>query len=212
MTEILAANDKAAVDQAVALLRKGDIVAFPTDTIYGIGASITHEAALEKIFTVKKRPANKAIVVFVPDFKSLGNICTALPANAKTIFQPFWPGQLTVIFNKKETLPDWVTAGKPTVALRIPNYSLCLDLTRRLGHPMAVTSANVSSMPTPLTAQGVAKALGGTIPLILDGGPSEHTKPSSLIDYTKKPPSLLREGLLTFSHLCPFIPDLQKMT
>lgn len=209
MTAILPASDKAAVSQALALLKAGDVVVFPTDTIYGIGASITHEAALQKIFTIKARPENKAIVVFVPDFEALEDICEGLSDERITVLRHFWPGQLTVIFNKKDTIPDWVTAGKATVAVRIPDSPLCMSLARQLGHPMAVTSANISSMPTPSTATEVAEQLSQALPLVLDGGPSPEQKPSTIIDFAQQPPRLLREGVLSFEHLKSFIPDLQ---
>jgi L-threonylcarbamoyladenylate synthase len=122
--------------------------------------------------------------------------------------QTFWPGDLTVVLPKNSALPADVTAGENTVAIRIPNHPVCLELVIEVGHPLAVTSANLSGQPTPTTAQAVAEQLGGRILLVLDGGPSPTSQPSSIIDLSVSPPRLLRQGRLTLEALREFLPDL----
>ncbi|MGD1702358.1 L-threonylcarbamoyladenylate synthase [Dapis sp. BLCC M229] len=209
MTQILPTDSEMAIAKAVDLLQQKDVVVFPTDTIYGIGASIASESGIKKIFEVKSRSPDKPLIIYVADFEQLQQVTQEIPESTIESLRKIWPGAMSGIFPKTEIVPSFVTSGKDTVAVRIPNHQLCLELVRRVGHPLAVTSANVSGMETQKTAPEVAAQLGERVPLVLDGGPNPEQQPSTLVDFTELPARLLREGAWSFSKLCQAIPDLQ---
>jgi L-threonylcarbamoyladenylate synthase len=208
MTEILPASSTKAIQRARHLLREGEIVAFPTDTVYGVGANAFERYAVRQIFVVKQRPPDKALPVFIAQVDDLNQVARRVPNRAWLLLQALWPGALTVVLPKNPELPDDVTAGQETVAVRIPDHPTCLELVTRVGRPLAVTSANLSGRATPATAQGVAKQLGEALPLVLDGGPSPTTRPSTIIDLSVSPPRLLRQGELSLAALREYLPDL----
>ena len=210
MTEILLADDQKAISKAVNLLNNGDVVVFPTDTIYGIGASIASESGIKKIFEVKSRSPDKPLIIYVASFEQLQEVTQEVPESTISSLRKIWPGAMSGIFLKTKIVPSFVTSGKDTVAVRIPNHQLCLELVRRVGHPLAVTSANVSGMETQKTAPEVAAQLGERVPLVLDGGPNPEQQPSTLVDFTTSPAQLLREGAWSFSKLRQAIPDLKQ--
>jgi L-threonylcarbamoyladenylate synthase len=207
MTEILPVNNKS-IQLARRLLREGEVVAFPTDTVYGVGANAFERVAVRQIFEAKRRPADMALPVFITQIDDLNQVAHSVPNHAWAFLQHFWPGALTVILPKAPRLPDIVTAGGNTVAVRLPDHPLCIELVVKHGRPLAVTSANLSGQPAPTTAQQVAHQLGGRIPLILDGGPTPTSRPSSIVDLSVSPPRLLREGDLDLATLQQFLPDL----
>ncbi len=209
MTKILPTDSEMAIAKAVDLLQQKDVVVFPTDTIYGIGASIASESGIKKIFDVKSRSPDKPLIIYVADFEQLQQVTQEIPESTIESLRKIWPGAMSGIFPKTEIVPSFVTSGKDTVAVRIPNHQLCLELVRRVGHPLAVTSANVSGMETEKTAPEVAAQLGERVPLVLDGGPNPEQQPSTLVDFTESPARLLREGAWSFSKLRQAIPDLQ---
>jgi L-threonylcarbamoyladenylate synthase len=190
------------------LLREGEAVAFPTDTVYGVGANAFERFAVRQIFEIKQRPQNKSLPVFIYQIDDLNLVARDVPNRAWALLQKFWPGALTVVLPKNSALPDDVAAGQDTVAIRIPDHPVCLDLVIRVGRPLAVTSANLSGLATPTTAQGVAQQLGGNLPLVLDGGPSPTTQPSTIINLSCTPPRLLRQGPISTAALQEFLPDL----
>ncbi len=206
MTDILPATSPKAVKLARRLLREGELVAFPTDTVYGLGANAFERYAVRQIFAVKERPPDKGLPVFIYQLDDLNLVARRVPNQAWSLLQQFWPGDLTVVLPKNPSLPDEVTSGQPTVAVRIPNHPVCLDLVTQVGRPLAVTSANLSGRPAPTTA--LAEQLGDRIPLILDGGPSQIELPSSIVDLSASPPRLLRQGRLTLDMLKEYLPDL----
>jgi L-threonylcarbamoyladenylate synthase len=208
MTQILPATSPKAIRLARRLLREGEVVAFPTDTVYGLGANAFERFAVRQIFALKKRPADKALPVFIAQTSDLNLVARDVPNRVWLMLQKLWPGALTVVLPKVAALPDDVTAGQKTVAVRIPDHPLCFDLAIQVGRPLAVTSANLSGRPTPATAQGVAQQLGPELPLVLDGGPSPSTQPSTIIDLSVSPPRLLRLGVLSLAVLKEFLPDL----
>ena len=210
MSIILPAASHTAIRKACHLLREGEVVAFPTDTIYGVGANAFERYAVRQIFAVKERPLKRGLPVFIYQIDDLNLVAKRIPNNAWLLLQKFWPGALTVIFEKNAALPEDVTGGQNTVAVRIPDHPVSLDLVIKTGHPLAVTSANLSGYPTPATAQGVAEQLGDRLPLILDGGPSPEMQPSTIIDLSVTPPRLLRRGSLNVTELTVFLPDLQE--
>jgi len=208
MTQILPATSRKAIRKAVHLLRGGDVVAFPTDTVYGVGANAFERFAVRQIFEIKQRPLNKSLPIFIYQIDDLNQVARNIPYQAWPLLQKFWPGALTVVLLKNSALPDDVTSGQDTVAIRIPDHPVCLDLVIRTGRPLAVTSANLSGQPTLTTAQGVAQQLGKDLPLVLDGGPSSTTQPSTIIDLSNTPPRLLRQGSINVAVLQAFLPDL----
>lgn len=195
-TEIVPASE---ISRALEILRKGGIVAFPTDTVYGLGALAFDNAAIESIYTAKDRPLEKAIPILIGDLSDLDRIGSDIPEMALRFAERFWPGPLTCVIPKKSTLPPAVSATS-TVAVRIPNHPDALALLRAAG-PMAVTSANISGAQNPLTAQDVYEQLQGRIPIILDGGKTPGGIPSTLADCTGEKPVILREGTITLENL-----------
>ena len=195
-TEIIPASQ---ILHALEILAGGGIVAFPTDTVYGLGAPAFDNAAIESIYLAKERPVEKAIPILIGDLSDLDQVGIDIPDMALRFTARFWPGPLTCIIPKKPTLPPAVSAT-PTVAVRIPDHPDALALLRAAG-PMAVTSANISGAQNPLTAQDVYDQLRGRIPLILDGGKTPGGIPSTLVDCTASQPIILREGPITMENL-----------
>ncbi|MCB0170287.1 MAG: threonylcarbamoyl-AMP synthase [Anaerolineae bacterium] len=209
MTQILPAHSSQAIKLARRLLREGEVVALPTDTVYGLGANAFERIAVRQIFKLKQRPPDKPIPVFIYQIDDLNLVARHVPNRAWPLLQEFWPGPLTVVLPKVAALPDDVTVGQDTVAVRIPDHPVSLELVIKFGRPLAVTSANLSGQPTPPTAQGVADQLGPALPLVLDSGPSPSSQPSTIIDLSTDPPRLLRQGPITIEALRPFLPNLE---
>ncbi len=195
-TEILPAAE---IQHALELLQNGGIIAFPTDTVYGLGALAFNNAAIESIYTAKNRPIEKAIPILIADMDDLDQIAVDIPDMARILAARFWPGPLTCVVPKKQTLPAAVSATA-TIAVRIPNHPDARALLRAAG-PMAVTSANISGQPGPATAQEVYDQLQGRIPLILDGGKTPGGIPSTLVDCTADEPQILREGPISLNEI-----------
>ncbi len=195
-TEILHASQ---IVRALEVLKSGGIVAFPTDTVYGLGALAFNNTAIESIYTAKDRPIEKAIPVLIGDLGGLDQVADGIPDMALRFANRFWPGPLTCVVPKKPILPPAVSAT-PTVAIRIPDHPDARALLRTAG-AMAVTSANISGGVSPSTAQEVYNQLKGRIPLILDGGKTPGGVPSTLVDCTGEKPIILREGPISLSEL-----------
>lgn len=187
------------IQTALEILQTGGIVAFPTDTVYGVGALAFDNAAIESIYTAKDRPIEKAIPILIGDLSDLEKVAEDIPDMALRFATRFWPGPLTCIVPKKQTLPPAVSATS-TVAVRIPDHPDARALLRAAG-PMAVTSANLSGQPNPSTALDVYQQLNGRIPLILDGGKTPGGVPSTLVDCTGDEPVILREGPISLDKL-----------
>ena len=195
-TEIIPANE---IQAALKILQNGGIVAFPTDTVYGLGALAFNNNAIESIYKAKNRPIEKAIPILIGDLSDFEKVAGDIPNMALRFASRFWPGPLTCIVPKKQTLPLAVSATT-TVAVRIPDHIDARALLRAAG-PMAVTSANISGGQNPSTAQEVYDQLNGRIPLILDGGTTQGGIPSTLVDCTGELPMILREGPITLDEL-----------
>jgi len=195
-TEIIPASE---IQTALKILQSGGIVAFPTDTVYGLGSPAFDNTAIESIYTAKDRPIEKAIPILIGDLSDLDQVAVDIPDMALGFAARFWPGPLTCVVPKKQTLPSAVSAT-PTVAVRIPDHPDARTLLRAAG-PMAVTSANISGGASPSTAQEVYDQLKGRIPLILDGGKTQGGIPSTLVDCTGEKPVVLREGPISLSEL-----------
>ncbi len=199
-TEIVPASE---IKRALEVLKNGGLVAFPTDTVYGVGALAFDNAAIESIYTAKDRPIEKAIPILIGGMNDLDKVAVDIPNMARIFASRFWPGPLTCIVPKKQTLPLAVSATS-TVAVRIPDHPHARALLIAAG-PMAVTSANISGQPSPVTAMEVFNQLNGRIPLILDGGTTPGGVPSTLVDCTGEQPIILREGPISLDDLLAVI-------
>ncbi len=198
-TEIISPEWPEAYQAALKVLQQGGLVAFPTDTVYGVGALVFYEAAVDAIYEVKGRPEEKAIPVLVGNVEDLDKVALELPDNARRLAERFWPGPLTLVVKKRAEVPA-VVSPNDTVGLRIPDHAVALALLRACG-PMAVTSANLSGEPSPCTAGEVLDQLGGRIELIIDGGRTPGGVPSTVVDCTKDELMVLREGPLKLEEI-----------
>jgi L-threonylcarbamoyladenylate synthase len=191
-TEILPVASPSALRRALEILRSGGLVAFPTDTVYGLGALAFEGAAVESIYAAKDRPVEKAIPVLLGSADDLPKVAAYVPEMALTLAAHFWPGPLTLVIPKHPDLPEAVSATS-TVGVRVPDHAAARALLQASG-PLAATSANLSGQPSPSTAEEVRAQLGGRIPLILDGGRTPGGVPSTVVDCLGAEPKVLREG------------------
>jgi L-threonylcarbamoyladenylate synthase len=182
---------------AVAWLQAGELVAFPTDTVYGVGAICWNEEAVARLYTAKLRSPDKAIPILLADAADLALVAADLPSAGNRLAEAFWPGPLTLVVSRTAAVSDAVTAGGDTVAVRIPNHELTRALIRAAGAPLATTSANISGGPSPVTAAEVAAQLGGRIAMILDGGRCPGGAASTVVDVTGPTPRIMRLGPIT---------------
>jgi L-threonylcarbamoyladenylate synthase len=189
--------DPTVIAEAAALIRLGQLVAFPTETVYGLGADGLNAAALDRIYRVKGRPSDNPLILHVGHQDQFALVAADVPAIAQRLVQAFWPGPLTLILPKTPGVPDTVTAGLPTVAVRMPAHPVALALIQAAQTPLAAPSANRSGLPSPTTAQHVFGDLRGRIPLILDAGPTHIGLESTVLDVTCIPPVILRPGGIT---------------
>ena len=198
-TRIMSADNKESLPRALEILRNGGLVAFPTDTVYGLGALAFDGKAVESIYLAKDRPVEKAIPVLIWDVSDLEKISDDIPARTRALASRFWPGPLTVLVPKRLTLPESVSATA-TVAVRVPDHAVARELLRAAG-PMAVTSANISGQTSPSTAQEVLAQLNGRIDLVIDGGTTPGGVPSTLVDCSSNEIKILRAGPITLAEL-----------
>lgn len=198
-TEILPGSSNEAIARALRVLKAGGLVAFPTDTVYGVGTLAFDGIAIESIYLAKDRPLEKAIPVLIGDVADLEKVGVDVPEVVRRLAARFWPGPLTLLIPKRADLPEAVSTTA-TVGVRIPNHEMARALLRAAG-PMAVTSANISGRQSPVTAQAVFEQLGGRIPLIIDGGRTPGGIPSTLVDCTTAELKILREGPLRLADL-----------
>jgi L-threonylcarbamoyladenylate synthase len=198
-TEVISSNASNAITSALEVLHAGGLVAFPTDTVYGVGALAFDGIAVESIYVAKERPVEKAIPVLIGDSSDLSQVAEEIPMLAARLIARFWPGPLTVLVPKKPSLPAVISATS-TIGVRVPDHEVARALLRLAG-PTAVTSANISSQPSPTTAEDVMVQLGGRIALIIDGGRTLGGVPSTLVDCTGTEIQILREGPLAKERL-----------
>lgn len=198
-TKILSADSPETIQVALKILRAGGLAAFPTDTVYGVGALAFDGRAVKSIYIAKDRPLEKAIPILIGNADDLTQVASSVPDMAKKFSARFWPGPLTLIVPKLPTLPDSISATN-TVAVRAPNHQIARKLLQAAG-PMAVTSANISGQSNPTTAGEVFAQLGGRIALIIDGGRSPGGVPSTLVDCTGARPIILRAGPISLQEL-----------
>ena len=215
-TEILSTHTPqlfaAAVKHAAELLRAGEVVALPTETVYGLAANALDEKAVAKIFQIKGRPANNPIIVHVAGNEMAKGCVNTWPELAGKLSKAFWPGPLTLVLPRAEKIPDLVAAGGATVGVRWPGHPFIQAVIRQCGFPLAAPSANLSSRISPTNAGHVRKQLGGSIPLIVDGGQSQVGIESTVLDLSVRPPQVLRPGMIHAESLAAVIGNLEPRT
>ncbi len=187
-------NEIQAVHHAAEIIKRGGIVAFPTETVYGLGADAFAPLAVARIFEVKKRPHFDPLIIHVASPDDLGRLVTDIPGPAQKLINRFWPGPLTVVLPKRDEVPDIVTAGLPTVAVRMPRHEMALQLIELSGSPIAAPSANPFGYVSPTTAEHVREQLDDQVDLILDGGPCPVGVESTILSFSEERPRLLRPG------------------
>jgi len=185
---------------AAEIIRKGGLVAFPTETVYGLGADALNSEAVRQIYVAKNRPLDNPIIVHIADKEDLYGLSDEIPENADKLMD-LWPGPLTLILKASKVVPKETTGGLDTVAVRMPNHKVALTLIRESGVPIAAPSANLSGRPSPTTAEHVRQDLEGRIDMILDAGPVKIGVESTVVDLTSKPPRILRPGGLPYEEL-----------
>lgn len=185
------------IREAVSLLKNGEIVAIPTETVYGLAADATNDEALRKIFAAKDRPSDHPLIVHVDSFEKINDWAEYVSDNAKKLAEHFWPGPLTIIFWKKKTVSNLITGGLDTIAIRIPNHPLALEIIKKLGKGIAAPSANIHKKTSPTKPEHVLKSLKWKISTIIDGGPCAIGIESTIVDMTKEKPIILRPGAIT---------------
>jgi L-threonylcarbamoyladenylate synthase len=200
------------ISEAAERLRAGLLVAFPTETVYGLGANALDAEAVARIFAAKGRPSTNPLIVHVPDVAGARELAGEWPDTAERLAERFWPGPLTLVVPRTEAIPDIVRAGGATVGLRVPSHPVALELLKTAGVPVAAPSANRSEEVSPTTAQHVADSLGPFVDdlLILDGGPTTVGLESTVLDVTADPPRILRPGMVTAPMLREVIGELAE--
>lgn len=196
MNTIYQPADEHSIRTAASLLKEGQLVAFPTETVYGLGADALNEQAVAQIFAAKGRPADNPLIVHVAEKSQLENLCH-VTADAEKLMDAFWPGPLTILLQKKPAVPDVTTAGLPSVAVRCPDHPVALALLKESRVPVAAPSANRSGRPSPTTAEHVYEDMNGRIAMILKGGDCRVGVESTVLDMTKDVPCILRPGAVT---------------
>lgn len=198
------------IEQAAALLRAGRLVAFPTETVYGLGANALDRSAVERIFDAKGRPKTSPLIVHVASIEMARSLALEWPDAAERLAQAFWPGPLTLVVRKQPCIPSIVTAGLDTVGLRMPAHPVALDLLRASGLPIAAPSANRFTELSPVTAQHVRESLGDRVQMILDGGPCSVGIESTVLSVAVEPPVLLRPGIASAQDIEALIGPIRR--
>lgn len=199
--------DAGIIAQAAACLRAGGLVAFPTETVYGLGAHALDPDAVARIYMAKERPATDPLIVHIPSLEQLAPLVTAVPPEVVALAQRFWPGPLTLVLPRHSRVPDAVTAGGPTVAVRVPTHPVARALLDAAALPVAAPSANRFSHPSPTRAEHVLQDLEGRIDLVLDAGPTPIGIESTVLDLTSTPPRVLRPGAVTLADIQTILPE-----
>lgn len=185
--------------ESLVILKKGGVIAYPTESFYALGVLASDEEAVRKLFEIKKRPADKPLPIVVADIDILSSVVKEIPDQARNLMRRYWPGPLTLIFEANDNVSELLTGGTGKIAARVPGHGAALDLARSLKLPLTATSANPSSLPPAEDADAVKKYFGSTIDLIIDSGKSPGGKPSTIVDVTVDPARTLREGSILLS-------------
>jgi L-threonylcarbamoyladenylate synthase len=194
------ASEPGAIERAAEILRRGGLVAYPTDTVYGLAALPSDDAACTRLFEAKQRAPDQSMPLLIASPHDLALVAAGVPAVARRLVGQFWPGALTIVLPKAPAFRSLAVAGN-TVAVRVPDHPVPRELVRLLGSPITGTSANIAGGPEPLTADDVRSQLGDTVDLILDGGRCPGARSSTVIDCTVEPPRIVREGAISREEL-----------
>lgn len=205
-------QDTPVYEKAAAVIRRGGLVAFPTETVYGLGANGLDEEAASKIYKAKGRPSDNPLILHIADKKQVLEIADGVPEKAERLMEVFWPGPLTLIFKKKACVPYGTTGGLDTVAVRMPDHPVALRLIKTAQTPIAAPSANTSGKPSPTRAEHVRVDMDGKIDLILDGGPVGIGLESTIVDMTGEIPVILRPGFITKEMLETVVGSVEEDT
>jgi len=189
------------IGYAAEVLKSGGLVAFPTETVYGLGANALNENTVKNIFAAKGRPSDNPLIVHIADKNEVGSLVSDIPPSALRLMDEFWPGPLTIIMNKSDRIPPTITAGLGTVAVRMPSHPVALALIMKSGLPIAAPSANTSGRPSPTSAKHVIDDLSGKVDVIIDAGCTNIGLESTVLDMTANPPMILRPGGITLLQL-----------
>lgn len=201
--------DQTVIADAAAIIRAGGLVAFPTETVYGLGADATNAAAVAKIFAAKGRPSYNPLIVHVSDIDAAQAVVSQWPNTARDLATRFWPGPLTLVLPRHAGIPDLVTAGLQTVGVRVPSHPVALELIRAANRPIAAPSANRSLQLSPTDATHVAESLGGQPELILDAGPTSVGIESTVVDLSSGIPTILRPGMISRAQIAEVIGEVE---
>jgi len=183
------------IEKGVKILRKGGVIAFPTDTVYGLGADAFNPTAVERIYEIKDRPKHRQLPLLIADINQLTTLAEPIPEITWFLARQFWPGGLTLVLPKTDSLPAYLAPGS-TIAVRVPDHPVCLAIIQHLGNPIIGTSANISDQPAALTAEEVGQQLGGKIDFVINGGKCPGGKESTVVDVTRESPIILRQGTI----------------
>jgi L-threonylcarbamoyladenylate synthase len=188
------------IQKGVEILRKGGVIAFPTDTVYGLGADAFNSTAVERVYAVKRRPEYRPFPLLITDMSGLPSLAEPIPGIAWFLARRFWPGGLTLVVSRRTSVRGYLASGS-TIAVRVPNHPVPLALIEGLGRPLVGTSANISGRPAALTAEEVRQQLGEKLDLIIDGGGCPGGKESTVVDVTRDGPEIMREGIISSSEI-----------
>ncbi len=204
--------DRAQLSEAAVYIKAGALVAFPTETVYGLGADGLNAAAVERIYAAKGRPSDNPLILHIADRQEVARLAVSIPANAEVLMETFWPGPLTVILERAAIVPDRTTGGLDTVAIRLPDSSVARELIRLAGTPLAAPSANISGRPSPTNAADVLADLAGKIAAVVDAGDCAIGVESTIVDCTTPVPTLLRPGGITLEQLLATLGEVEVDT
>jgi L-threonylcarbamoyladenylate synthase len=204
----LSASVREQVEKGIVILKKGGVIAFPTDTVYGLGASMAIDSAVERVYRIKERPRQMALPLLLADLSQLEKIAISIPASARLLAENFWPGPLTLVLLKSDAVPDIVTAGSETVAVRIAAHPIPTALARGVGTAIVGTSANLSGQPSALSAEEARAQLGDRVELIIEGS-CPGGKESTIVDLSGEKPVILRRGALSIEALKQICPEIK---
>lgn len=196
------------VEQAITILKQGGIVACPTDTVYGVGAAINIETAVERVYQIKGRPRNRPLPILLAEKYQIAEVAKTVPPLARRLADRFFPGALTIVLPKADSVSYIVTGGRNTIAIRIADHPIPIAIVLGLGAPIVGTSANLSGSPSALTAEEVRAQLGDKVDMIIDGGRCPGGRESTIIDLSGEKPRILRQGPITFEELKRVCPSL----
>lgn len=201
LIRISGSDNKAALAEVAGEIKQGKIIAFPTETFYGLGVTFSDKDALTKLFELKRRPKDKPMPLIIGDIAMLSVVASAPDETALRIIERFWPGPLTILVPAKAALPDLITGRSGKVALRIPGRSFALDLARAVGYPITATSANISGMPPAHGPDEVIRYFGDAVDIVVDGGRAPGERPSTIIDMSEGSITLLRQGVVPYEDI-----------